>query len=106
MRDAEWIEALPKAELHLHLSGSLRPDTALRLARERSLYEELDDDALRSRLRAPALCADQAELRDAFVLPTTLLQDAAALRTAAAELVEDVAAEGTRYVELRVLARK
>ena len=29
------IEAMPKAELHLHLDGSLRVDTALELARTR-----------------------------------------------------------------------
>lgn len=99
--DVAWIAALPKAELHLHLSGSLRPATALRLARERGLFPDIDDDALESDLQAPDACADQAELIDAFTRPMALLQDAEALFVAAAELVEDAAAEGTTYVEIR-----
>lgn len=99
--DAAWIAALPKAELHLHLSGSLRPTTALRLARERGVAPELSDADLMARLRAPDHCADQAELLEAFTLPGALLGDAEAFHVAAAELVEDVAAEGTRYVEIR-----
>jgi adenosine deaminase len=37
----------------------------------------------------------------AFELPVALLQDAEALERCAGELVEDVAAEGTRYAEIR-----
>lgn len=99
--DVAWIRALPKAELHLHLSGSLRPTTAIRLARERRRFEELDDQTLAERLRAPDACADQAELLEAFALPMALLQDAEALGVAAAELVADVAGDGTRYAEIR-----
>jgi adenosine deaminase len=99
-----WLTAMPKAELHLHLDGSLRPATALELARGRALPgSELPAtvEGMRARLVAPQRCADQAELLQAFDLPIALLQDAAALRRVTSELVEDVAAEGTTYVEIR-----
>ncbi len=97
-----WLRAMPKAELHLHLDGSLRPATALELARERGLRELPGDVAgMRDRLVAPRRCADQAELLRAFDLPIALLQDAAALERATAELVEDVADDGTVYAEIR-----
>jgi adenosine deaminase len=98
---ADLLVRLPKAELHLHLDGSLRPATALRLARQRRLDEGMSLAAIRARLRAPMPCRDQAELLAAFDLPIALLQDAEALERVAHELVEDVAEDGTTYVEVR-----
>ena len=37
------LEQLPKAELHCHLDGSLRPDTMLDLARESRIAMPRDD---------------------------------------------------------------
>src|SRR5215210_1994735 len=92
---------MPKAELHLHLDGSLRVDTALELARTRDVEAPRDSAAMRAALVAPERCADQAELLRAFDLPIALMQDAEALERVAAELVQSKAADNVRYVEIR-----
>lgn len=65
------------------------------------MFAELSGAALTARMVAPARCRDQAELLEAFAVPVALLQDRDALEAAAAELIEDVAEDGTRYVEVR-----
>jgi adenosine deaminase len=92
---------MPKAELHLHLDGSLRPATALELARERGLDEGMDLGAITARLELPIQVVDQAELLKAFDLPIALMQDREAITRITEELVEDVASDGTRYAEIR-----
>jgi adenosine deaminase len=92
---------MPKAELHLHLDGSVRVDTALELARTRGVEAPRDAAGMRAALVAPAIGASQAELLRAFDLPIALMQDAEALTRVTAELVESKAADGVRYVEIR-----
>jgi adenosine deaminase len=95
------VRAMPKAELHLHLDGSLRVDTALEIARTRDVDAPRTFAGMRAALVAPDRVADQAELLRAFDLPIALLQDADALERVAADLVEDKAFDGVRYAEIR-----
>lgn len=97
--DRETLRGLPKAELHLHLDGSVRPETAAELAAESGMALTLEE--ARSRLLAPERCRDQAELLRYFELPISLLGTAAALRRVAGELVEELVADGVTYVEIR-----
>lgn len=99
MVSADALRPLPKAELHQHLDGSVRPETAVALADEIGM--ELDLAAARSRMIGPERCADQAELLSFFDLPIALLQTADALERVTAELAEDLMADGVRYAEIR-----
>jgi adenosine deaminase len=96
---AASLRTLPKAELHLHLDGAMRPETAVELARATGMGLEPDD--ARRRMVAPARCANQAELLSYFDLPISLLQTRAALRRVAGELVRSLAADTVRYAEVR-----
>lgn len=93
------LRRLPKAELHLHLDGSLRPETAVELAADAGMALTLDE--ARNRMVAPARCGSQAALLTYFDLPIALLQTRAALRRAAAELVGTLASDGVTYAEIR-----
>jgi adenosine deaminase len=95
----ETLRRLPKAELHQHLDGALRPETAVELAADAGIDLSLDD--ARRRLAAPPHCRDQAQLLTYFELPIRLLQTTEALRRAAADLVADMSADGVTYGEIR-----
>ncbi|MBA3877042.1 MAG: adenosine deaminase [Anaerolinea sp.] len=98
---ARLIERMPKAELHLHLDGSLRIDTAMDLALTRGIEAPRTWSGMYEALVAPPRAADQADLLRAFDLPITLMQDAEALERITAELVEEKAADNVRYAEIR-----
>ncbi len=93
--------AMPKAELHLHLDGSLRVDTALDIARSRHLEAPVTYAGMRAALVAPDRCEDQADLLRAFDLPIALMQDAEAIERIAGDLVAEKAADNVRYMEIR-----
>ena len=56
---------------------------------------------MRRRLTGPPRSRDQAQYLQAFDLPIAVTQDEEALERVARELVQDVATDGTRYVEVR-----
>ncbi len=97
----ERLLALPKAELHVHLDGSLRPATLLELASERGLrLPAADPDGL-----AGAMLVSDAESLEEYLEPfrmtLAVMQDAEAIERIAFELAEDHAAESVRYLEVR-----
>lgn len=95
------LQRLPKAELHVHLDGSLRADTLNALAFERGVPLPCTDvGELESYMRVD----DARNLEDylaRFGITLSVMQDADALERIAHELVIDSAEDGIRYVEVR-----
>jgi adenosine deaminase len=91
----------PKVELHVHLDGSLRPDTMLELARTQGLALPADTPEALAR----AVSGRGAETLEAYLekyaLTLAVMQTADALERIAYELVQDAAAEHVRYLEIR-----
>ncbi len=96
------ILALPKAELHCHLDGSLRLETVVDEADRQGIQLPSSTE---EELRHILLCGRQVssleEYLEAFRVTLMVLQDASALERAAFELAEDCAAENVRYLEVR-----
>ncbi|HEY7681675.1 MAG TPA: adenosine deaminase [Gemmatimonadales bacterium] len=101
MPEREQFLRLPKAELHVHLDGSLRPRTLLELARDAGV--ELpghDPETIRRAFRVDDARNLEEYLRR-FTLTVAVLQTPAALERVAREMVADAAADGVRYLEVR-----
>lgn len=97
----DLIHRLPKAELHVHLDGCLRPQTMLELAREQGVTLPASD---------PNHLADAVFVRHAdsleeylerYMITVSVMQSPRALERIAYEFVLDAAADSVRYVEVR-----
>ncbi|MGI6162225.1 MAG: adenosine deaminase family protein [Christensenellales bacterium] len=93
------IKAMPKAELHLHLDGSLLIDTAVDLlavgGESVSWQDAYKQMVVEGRLES------QRELLKYFDLPISLMQSQRSLRRAAYELILLKAADNVKYIEIR-----
>ncbi len=98
---AALLEALPKAELHVHLDGSLRPGTLLELAREAGRPLPADDAEALARVMRADDSSDLVEYLRRFEWTLSVMQTAAAIERIARELALDLAAENVRYAEVR-----
>jgi adenosine deaminase/aminodeoxyfutalosine deaminase len=88
----DWLRRLPKAELHVHLEGSLTPETLCEIA------PALSPESVRARYRYP----DFAGFLKAYAWVNGFLKGPADFAHAAKRLFEAQEAEGVRYAEVNL----
>lgn len=97
----EFIKAIPKTDLHLHLDGSLRPETLIELAAVEGVSLPADTvDGLMEKVFKEKY-NDLGEYLQGFGLTVAVMQKEAHLERIAYELAEDNIEEGVRYIEVR-----
>ena len=98
----ELIQALPKAELHCHLDGSLRISTILDLAEKQKVKLPANNpqDLVRI-LTVQETVNNLEEYLEKFDITLSVLQTPESLTRTAFELAEDCWNDGVRYLEVR-----
>jgi adenosine deaminase len=100
--DLELLERLPKTDLHIHLDGSLRPETIHDLAERDDVdlpFGSVDD--IRRFFVEDLPERDLVAYLERFDVTTSVMQTPEALERIAFELVEDAARENVWYMEVR-----
>jgi adenosine deaminase len=101
--DPHRIVTVPKVLLHDHLDGGLRPATIVELADEIGYdgLPETDPAALAQWFVAETPKRDLVRYLEGFTHTVAVMQTADALHRVARECVEDLAADGIVYAEVR-----
>jgi adenosine deaminase len=98
MRSTEaYVRALPKAELHLHIEGTLEPELAFRLAQKHRVALPYASVA---QLRAAYDFADLQSFLDVYYAVAQVLQDADDFYELALSYLERVYGQGVVHVEI------
>ena len=94
------IHEMPKVVLHLHLDGSLRPETVKEWIDE-LLGKETDIEEVRKMLMVEKDCRNLNEYLEKFDIPVKVMQTSKHLERATYELYEDLAKKNVKYAEVR-----
>lgn len=97
----DFIKAIPKTDLHVHLDGSLRLGTLIELAKEYQVPLPSFTEEGMNTLVFKKTYGDLNEYLQGFYWTGRVLQRPEALERVAYELALDNFAEGVRYLEVR-----
>ena len=90
-------------DLHLHLDGSLSAKAILKVAKLEGINLPADNEEnLNKFLMVPENCKSLNEYLERFALPNLVLQTKQGLEICTLDLLERLAADGLKYVEIRM----
>jgi aminodeoxyfutalosine deaminase len=97
-RKSTVVDNLPKAELHLHLEGSIRPETAIELAARHGTNLTIEEVAARYRY------SDFMGFIEAFKWVTSFLRDPEDYALITRRLAEELIRQNVVYAEITISA--
>ena len=90
-------------DLHLHLDGSLSAKSIIEVAKKEGIkLPSTNADELNKYLMVPDNCGSLNEYLERFALPNLVLQTSYGLQTCTLDLLERLAKDGLKYVEIRM----
>ncbi len=90
-------------DIHLHLDGALSPEVIIKIAKEENLeLPSYDPIELKKYLSVTEECKSLNEYLEKFDLPNVVLQTKYGLKEATNDLLERLAKQGLKYVEVRM----
>jgi adenosine deaminase len=98
----ELLKDIPKADLHVHLDGSLRVNTLIDLAQKQNIpLPTFKQDELAKIVKSGLHCRNLTEYLQGFDITLSVMQEPESLYRIAYELAEDAAEENIWYMEVR-----
>lgn len=98
----DFIQKMPKVELHCHLDGSVRPSTMLEILQKQ--YNELQGEKLsdfEKQVKVKDKCGSLNEYLEKFKYPIKVMQKKENIYRITLELLEDCKRQGVKYIEIR-----
>lgn len=102
MQVKEFAKTLPKAELHCHLDGSIRPETVLEIAKKDKIeLPSYDINEIDKAMKIYGLVKDLKEYLTKFDIPQRVMQTKENIIRITEELLEDASWSNIKYIEIR-----
>lgn len=98
------ILEMPKIVLHLHLDGSLKPETVKEWLKEEG--EDISLEEVKKKLMVNKDCRDLNEYLEKFELPSKVLQTKQHIERATYEVFENLSKQNVIYAEVRFAPSK
>ena len=96
-----FLKSLPKAELHTHIDGCLRPETIISIAKKTGIELPSYDPSELVRMTYQERYVDLVDLLKIFGMTTSVMRTVEALEQIGYEFVQDYIKDGVYYLEGR-----